>query len=53
MPVRTYETYPVSKQIKFDLIGKEFGYDASASDCSEMYKNFLVKHNEKFDVVFV
>ncbi len=48
MPVRSYERYPVSRAIKCDLIGKEFGYDSSAKDTTTQYKKYLKQHNEIF-----
>ena len=48
MPERSYERYPVSKAIKNDLVGKEFGYDQNAKDTTEHYKNYLAQHNLKF-----
>ena len=41
MPVRSYERYPVSKAIKNDLVGKEFGYDSDAKDTTMQYKKYL------------
>ena len=48
MPVRSYERYPVSKAIKNDLVGKEFGYDSDAKDTTMQYKKYLKEHKEKF-----
>ena len=48
MPYRSYERYHVSKAIKNDLVGKEYGYDENAKDTTPHYKQFLKKHNEKF-----
>ena len=48
MPVRSYERYPVSKAIKNDLVGKEFGYDPTAKGTTAQYKKYLKEHNEKF-----
>lgn len=50
MPVRSYETYPVKRQIKNDLIGKEFGYADSYSNTTEQYQMYLQDHLEKFNV---
>ena len=47
-PVRSYERYPVSKAIKNDLVGKEFGYDPTAKGTTAQYKKYLKEHNEKF-----
>ena len=41
MPYRSYERYPVSKAIKNDLVGKEFGFDENAKDTTPHYKQFL------------
>ena len=49
MPVRSYERYPVSKAIKNDLIGKDFGYDDNVKDATKEYRIFLNKHKEKFN----
>ena len=48
MPVRSYERYPVSRAIKNDLVGKEFGYDPTAKGTTAQYKKYLKEHNEKF-----
>lgn len=48
MPERSYERYPVSRAIKNDLVGKEFGYDSDAKDTTEHYQQYLQKHNAKF-----
>jgi hypothetical protein len=51
MPQRSYETYPISKHIKNDLIGKDFGYDDNCKHSTEQYKKYLKTHKEKFDVL--
>ena len=48
MPERSYERYPVSRAIKNDLVGKEFGYDTEAKDTTEQYKKYLKHHKEIF-----
>jgi len=48
MPVRSYERYPVSKAIKNDLVGKEFGYDNTAKNTTPQYQKYLKEHNERF-----
>ena len=48
MPRRSYERYPVSRHIKYDLIGKEFGYDYSGKGITPEFKKYLEEHNEKF-----
>ena len=47
-PKRSYEKYPLSKVIKHDLIGKEFGYDYSEENISDQFKNYLSKHKKQF-----
>ena len=49
MPVRSYERYPVAKAIKYDLVGKEFGYDQSAKGTTEQYQKYLKHHTERFN----
>jgi hypothetical protein len=51
MPLRSYETYPISKQVKNNLIGKEFGYNDKSEDTSEQYQKYLKSHKVKFDVL--
>jgi hypothetical protein len=51
MPERSYETYPISRHIRNDLVGKEFGYDAKCSDTLQQYQKYLKAHNEKIDVI--
>jgi hypothetical protein len=53
MPERSYETYPISKQIKNDLVGKDFGYDETCKDTSEQYQKYLQAHKVKFDVFII
>jgi hypothetical protein len=50
MPVRSYERYPVSEQIKSYLPGREFGYDESLKDTSEQYQKYFKTHKRKFEV---
>ena len=48
MPVRSYERYPVSKAIKNDLVGKNFGFDPSGKGTTAQFKKYLKEHNERF-----
>ena len=49
-PKRNFERYPLSKVIKCDLIGKEFGYDYSENNISPQFKRFLSEHKKKFKI---
>ena len=48
MPARSYERYPVSKAIKNDLVGKDFGFDPSGKGTTAQFKKYLKEHNERF-----
>ena len=48
MPARSYERYPVSRAIKNDLVGKDFGFDPSGKDTTAQFKKYLKEHNERF-----
>ena len=48
MPSRSYERYPVSRAIKNDLVGKEFGFDSSGKGTTPQFQKYLEEHNEKF-----
>ena len=48
MPARSYERYPVSRAIKNDLVGKDFGFDPSGKGTTAQFKKYLKEHNERF-----
>ena len=48
MPSRSYERYPVSRAIKNDLVGKEFGFDSSGKGTTPQFQKYLEEHNERF-----
>ena len=48
MPARSYERYPVSRAIKNDLVGKDFGFDTSGKGTTAQFKKYLKEHNERF-----
>lgn len=50
MPERSYERYLVKDAIKNDLVPKNFGLDVPLENTTDHYKNFYVKHKEKFEV---